>query len=200
MTLPWVAASRAKKISAYVKPADSVFEYGVGWGWNLAALDCARKIGFDIADAVREKVVGHGIEFIEPEKLPEGSVDVVICHHTLEHIPDPIAALNEMRRILKPRGKLLLFVPFERESRYTRFDRNEPNHHLYSWNVQTLGNLVEECGYKVAEGEVARFGYDRFAAVWAARLKVGEFGFRFIRGLVHLIKPAFEVRLIAARE
>jgi SAM-dependent methyltransferase len=197
---PWVATSRAKKISGHVKPGDTVFEYGVGWGWNLAALSCARKIGFDIAEAVRERVKEQGIEFIEPGKMADASVDVVVCHHTLEHLPNPLVALKEMRRMLKPTGKLLLFVPFERESRYTRFDRQEPNHHLFSWNVQTMGNLVEECGYKVVAGEVARFGYDRFAAVWSARVGLGGFGFRFIRGLVHLAKPAFEVRVVAVKE
>src|SRR6478672_4103328 len=98
-----------------------------------------------------------------------------------------------MRRILKPGGKLLLFVPFERESKYTRFDRSEPNHHLYSWNVQTLGNLVEQCGYKVAKGKVGRFGYDRFAAVWSARLHLGSFGFGLVGSCLHVVKPAFEV-------
>jgi SAM-dependent methyltransferase len=200
VAVPWVGALRAKKISAHVKASDTVFEYGVGWGWNLAALKCARRIGFDVADVVREKAQGQGIEFIAPEQLADGSVDVVVCHHTLEHVPNPIAALGDMRRILKPTGKLLLFVPFERESKYTRFDRNEPNHHLYSWNVQTLGNLVQECGFNVVEGLVAPFGYDRVAAVWSARFGLGNFGFRFIRSCAHLMKPAFEARVIASVE
>lgn len=200
VAFPWVAASRADKIAPYVKAGDTVFEYGVGWGWNLGALKCARKIGFDIAEAVRDKVKGQGIEFIAPAELADSSVDVVICHHTLEHLSEPVAALGEMRRILKPGGKLLLFVPFERESKYCHFDPNEPNHHLYSWNVQTLCNLVEECGFKVEKGRVAPFGYDRFAAVWAAKLHLGEFGFAVIRAGVHFVKPAFEVRVVATHE
>jgi hypothetical protein len=63
--------------------------------------------------------------------------------------------------------------------------------------VQTLGNLVEDIGFKVVQAWVGRFGYDRFAAVWAARLCSGEIGYRFIRGLAHLLKPAFEVRIVA---
>ena len=72
--------------------------------------------------------------------------------------------------MLRDNGKLLLFVPFEKERKYRRYDPVEPNNHLYSWNVQTLGNLVESSGFKVAKGIIGRFGYDRFAAVWAARL------------------------------
>lgn len=198
--LPWVSQHRAEKIAPYIKSTDVVFEYGVGWGWNLAAVNCARKIGFDVSELLRDKVTGQGIEFISsPTQLAANSADVIICHHTLEHLLEPPHALQEIKTILKPAGKLLLFVPFERESRYTRFDPAEPNHHLYSWNAQTLGNLVEQCGYKVQEAHVAPFGYDRFAAVWSHRLKLGSFGFRFIRGLVHLAKPAFEVRVVCGR-
>jgi SAM-dependent methyltransferase len=193
----WIAQSRAKKIAPHINPTDTVFEYGVGWGWNLGALKCARKFGFDISNIVREKVTARGIEWISaPDKFAEGSADVVICHHTLEHLLDPVAGLKQIKRLLRADGKLLLFVPFERESKYTRFDPAEPNHHLYSWNAQTLGNLVQETGFKVVEATVAPFGYDRFSAVWAARLNVGHFGFKFIRSCAHLLKPAFEVRIV----
>jgi SAM-dependent methyltransferase len=200
VAVPWVAQHRAKKIAPYIKPTGVVFEYGVGWGWNLAALECSRKIGYDVSDILRDKVTGQGIEFISSAaQLAPDSADVIICHHTLEHLLDPPRALQEMKLLLKPAGKLLLFVPFERESKYTRFDPAEPNHHLYSWNAQTLGNLVQQCGYNVHEAHVAPFGYDRFSAVWADRLKLGAFGFRFIRSLAHIAKPAFEVRVVCTR-
>jgi len=195
--LPWVAQHRAKKIAPYVASSDVVFEYGVGWGWNLAALKCRRKIGFDVSEMLRDKVAGQGIEFISStNQLVTSSADVIICHHTLEHIIDPTRALAEMKTSLKRDSKLLLFVPFERESRYTRFDPAEPNHHLYSWNAQTLGNLVQQCGFKVLEAHVAPFGYDRFSAVWSHRFKLGAFGFRLIRSIAHIAKPAFEVCVV----
>jgi SAM-dependent methyltransferase len=196
--VPWVSHQRAKKITPHIKTSDIVLEYGVGWGWNLIGLRCARKIGYDVSEILRDKVIGQGIEFISStSQVASASVDVIICHHTLEHLIDPVAGLNEMHSLLKPTGKLLLFVPFERESRYTRFDPAEPNHHLYSWNAQTLGNLVQQCGFKVVEANVTPFGYDRFSAVWANRAKLGSLGFRFIRSCAHLWKPAFEVRVIA---
>ena len=111
----------------------------------------------------------------------------------------PAAALEEMGRLLRLDGKLLLFVPFERERKYRRFDPDEPHHHVYSWNVQTLGNLVQECGFRVATAGTGRFGYDRFAAVWAAKMRLGEPGFRALRRLLLILKPAREVRLVATR-
>jgi FkbM family methyltransferase len=43
--------------------------------------------------------------------LPDAAVDVVLCTEVLEHVPEPIAALEEMARLLKPGGRLLLTAP-----------------------------------------------------------------------------------------
>jgi len=114
-------------------------------------------------------------------------------------VPGPAAVLGEIRRVLAPEGKLLLFAPLEREAKYNQFIPDEPNHHLYSWNTQTLGNLVRELGFDVAEAGTGEFGYSRFAAVWATKLRLGEKGFRCLRRLLHIVKPAREVRIIAVK-
>lgn len=197
---PWVSRLRAEKIRPHIRPTDRVFEYGVGSGWNLAQLNCAEKIGSDVSDFLREELEKHGIRFVaSPREVADASADAIICHHVLEHVPNPPESLAEMKRILKPGGKLLLFVPFEKERRYRQFDPSEPNHHLYSWNVQTLANLVTDCGWTVEDAGVGRFGYDRFAAKMTVRLKLCYHGFRTIRALAHLLKPALEVRLVARR-
>jgi len=198
--IPWVAALRARKFAPLVGPEDVVLEYGVGSGWNLADLRCQRKMGFDVADFLEPSLRALGIEFVADTKvLPDAAMDAVLCHHTLEHVLHPPEVLEEIRRLLKPAGRLLLYVPFEIEGRYEHFRLAEPNHHLYSWNVQTLGNLVEEAGFKVSEAGVGEFGYTRFAAAWAVKLRLGETGFRWLRRMLHGIRPAFEVRLIAIK-
>ena len=196
--LPWMIRARAEKLQPLIGPADVVLEYGVGAGWNLAGLRCARRIGLDVSDFLRAEVEGHGIEFVtETRPLAEQCVDVVLCHHALEHVLEPVAALVEMRRLLKPDGRLLLWVPFEDEWRHRRFERGEQNHHLYSWNPQTLGNLVEACGFRVQEAGLARYGWDRFAADWAVRMGLGEAGFRRLRRLLVTLRPLREVRILA---
>lgn len=198
---PWVARLRAKKIAPFVSCDSSVFEYGVGTGWNLAELKCGKKFGFDVAEHLGPVIAEHGIEFVEDTStLADGSFDVVICHHALEHTAIPPAVLGEMIRLLRAGGRLLLFVPFEKERRYRSYDRAEPNRHLYSWNVQTLGNLVEQMGLKVEEAGVGRFGYDRFAAVRAIKLHLGEAGYRLVRAMVHVVAPMLEVRVVAVKQ
>jgi SAM-dependent methyltransferase len=43
--------------------------------------------------------------------VPDDSFDVVLCTEVLEHVPEPIAALTEMVRILRPGGSLLITAP-----------------------------------------------------------------------------------------
>jgi SAM-dependent methyltransferase len=196
--VPWVARLRAEKIQPFVQAGDTVFEYGAGFGWNLLELWCARKLAYDISDVVKDST--SSIEWMkEIESVPSGSADVVICHHTLEHVVNPPQVLETLGRILKEAGTLLLYVPFEKERRYRYFNPAEPNHHLYSWNVQTLGNLVTECGWKVQSAKIGLFGYDRLAAKLALKLRFSENGFRAIRAIGHLVRPAAEVRIVAAK-
>ena len=195
----WVAESRALKFQRYIGPRDAVFEYGVGYGWNLAGLSCGRKAGFDVALFLAAEVEKRGIEFLkETETLPGGFADVIICHHTLEHVPSPSETLFELRRLVRDSGRLLLVVPYEVERRYRRFNPDEPNHHLYSWNPQSMGNLLLECGFSVEAMGVNRYGYDRFAAVQAARFG-GRTMFRALQSVGRMLRPIYEISAVARK-
>ncbi len=197
----WVYRLRSENFQRWIGAGDVVFEYGVGAGWNLARLRCGRRIGWDAADFLAERVRGLGIEFVGGTgSVADGSVDVVLCHQTLEHLLEPASALREMARILRPGGRLVLHVPWEVERRYRRYDPAEPNHHLYHWNAQNLGNLVTVLGWRIESVRVRRYGYDRFAANWGVRLQWGEVGFRALRAGMVALRPLREVELVARRE
>jgi SAM-dependent methyltransferase len=93
---------------------------GLGTGRNLPHYDATRVhqvVGVDPAlrmhrlAARRVKASGLNVELmgLSAEKLPaaDASFDTVVSTYTLCSIPDPVAALREMRRVLKPGGKLL---------------------------------------------------------------------------------------------
>jgi SAM-dependent methyltransferase len=198
--LPWVMALRARKFQPYVQPADVVFELGVGAGWNLGALRCARRIGCDASTFLSLQVTALGIEFVaDLHAIPDNLANVVICHHALEHLPDPTETLRRLRGILKKDGLLILHVPWERERRYARYRADEPNHHLFNWNAQNLGNLASVVGYKIESLVVRKYGYDRFAANLALKYRLGETGFRGLRTCLIALRPFREVELIASR-
>lgn len=43
---------------------------------------------------------------------PDASFDAILCSEVFEHLPDPLKALDEFARLLKPGGKLILTAPF----------------------------------------------------------------------------------------
>lgn len=56
---------------------------------------------------------GH-IDYVSDVKnipAPDGFFDVILCTEVLEHVPEPIEALREMARLLRPGGRLLVSAP-----------------------------------------------------------------------------------------
>jgi SAM-dependent methyltransferase len=194
----WVMRLRAEKFQPHVRPADVVVELGVGAGWNLGQLKCARRIGCDASEFLAERLAALGIEFVPAlASIGEATADVALCHHTLEHLLDPAGALRELARVLKPDGKLVLHVPWDRERRFANYRLDEPNHHLFTWNAQSIGNLVAALGWRIERIHTQRYGYDRFAANLAARFGLGGSGFRTGRKLMLALWPWHEVELVA---
>jgi ubiquinone/menaquinone biosynthesis C-methylase UbiE len=62
--------------------------------------------------------------------LPDGTADVVTCFTVLEHVPDEAAALAEMKRILRPGGRLIISVP----NRWWLFETHGADLPLFPWN------------------------------------------------------------------
>jgi SAM-dependent methyltransferase len=55
-------------------------------------------------------------------ELPDESFDAVLCSHVLEHVPDDVAAMRELRRIVAPRGWCLVMVPIDLGREHTYED------------------------------------------------------------------------------
>jgi ubiquinone/menaquinone biosynthesis C-methylase UbiE len=97
-----------------------VLEIGIGTGLNLSFYDAQKVsaiVGVDPAaqmqSLARQRAAGIGIpvQMIALElgqiQAADASFDSIVCTFTLCTIPDPLAALLEMRRVLKPGGRLL---------------------------------------------------------------------------------------------
>jgi SAM-dependent methyltransferase len=97
-----------------------VLEVGMGSGLNMPYYDKSRVaaiVGLDPSPGMRRRAeqriaqAGLAVEFVglsaEKIPLPDAAFDSVLITYTLCSIPDPVAALEEMRRVLKPDGRLI---------------------------------------------------------------------------------------------
>lgn len=86
--------------------------------------------------------------------LPDHSVDAIMCTEVLEHIPDPIGAIKEFSRLVKPGGYLLItapfaslthFAPYHFASGFSRFfyEKHLPENDFEITELQLNGNFFD---------------------------------------------------------
>lgn len=101
--------------------------------------------------------------------LKDDSIDFITCLDVIEHVYDVKPLLNEFRRILKPKGKLLVSTPYHGLIKNviisligfeTVFDPMGP--HIRFFTVKSLINALKSINLKV--NNVGYFG--RFFPLW----------------------------------
>ena len=83
-----------------------------------------------------------------PDYGPPKSADLVCCIDVLEHIEDDLFALEQMRDVLQPGGKLALLVP-SHQFLFGEFDRAVGHFRRYS--KQELVGKLTKVGFTVIE-------------------------------------------------
>jgi len=74
--------------------------------------------------------------------LDDQSFDTVVSTEVLEHVPDPLRALREMRRVLKPGGYVILSTPMY-------WPRHEIPYDFFRYPYDGLLYLVKESGFEL---------------------------------------------------
>jgi SAM-dependent methyltransferase len=99
----------------------SLLELGCGPGW---ALECFAQAGFEsvgidvskraVEDARQRGLTAHAVD-VDAVDLPEslGHFDVVIALEVLEHLVDPLSAVEKILAVLRPGGCLVVSLPNE---------------------------------------------------------------------------------------
>jgi SAM-dependent methyltransferase len=165
----------------------AVLENGCGVGMYLKRLsvDAAFAVGLEIElprarEAAEQKLVvlnGAG----EALPIEDKKFDLVLSHEVLEHVADDRRCLEEIVRVLKPGGRLVLFVPnrgypFETHGIYWRGKyhfgnifgvnylprkwRNKLAPHVRVYSGKDLAKLIEGLPVRVVEKTVIFGAYD----------------------------------------
>jgi SAM-dependent methyltransferase len=155
------------KFEEFVRPDEVVADFGCGGGFILDALTCGKRVGVELNPAARGHAASLGIDtHASFDSVPEGSVDLLISNHALEHAQAPHAELVKALRALKPGGRTVFVVPYDGWLNPEPFVPNEINQHLYAWTPLLLGNLFQSAGFVIDKVEVLWSAWTPDAYKW----------------------------------
>lgn len=118
----YLSAVQIMKEKNTIKPNMKILDIGSGEGFFKVFFDslCAEKIEWHGVEVWPERAdlcrhLGYQIEQItlEEGELPfaDGTFDIVLASHVLEHIPNPSTIVAEMGRVLSKGGHLIVGTP-----------------------------------------------------------------------------------------
>lgn len=161
----WLSRGQRQALAALgLAPGDSLLDVGCGTGG--ATIEAARSqragraCGVDLSPGMIQHAIhqarGLGnVEFrvADAEELPypAASFDGALCAHSLHHYSDPVRALREIRRVLKPGGRFVL-LDSDRAAcswvwTWDRFLRLFEAGHVKYYTEAELLLLVAEAGF-----------------------------------------------------
>lgn len=156
-----------------------ILDVGCGTGANLIMLSKSGDAeGVDISPDALEFCRQRGLDNVRlgsAEEIPyeDGSFDLVTALDVVEHLDDDLAGLREMRRVLKPDGRILLFVP---TFMFLWGVQDDVSHHRRRYRLTELRRTVEQAGFEVERTTYANITF--FAPILLVRIFMRLTGLR----------------------
>jgi SAM-dependent methyltransferase len=135
----------------------------------------------------------------------DAGFDVIFFNHVIEHIPDDVAALSSVARILKPGGLLVLGTPNEGSWWWQLAYRRAPEvlastDHVHFYTARSIGRKMEASGLRLIETKHLGWGPPDWH--WDGRLRQHKWLDDLFEcaGSVLLPRQASSLYLIATRD
>lgn len=129
-----------------------ILDVGCGTGANLLMLSkYGDAEGVDVSEDALAFCRERGLKNVKlgaAEKLPyeEGTFDLVTALDVVEHLDDDLGGLREMRRVLRPGGRVLLFVP---TFMFLWGLQDDVSNHRRRYRLPELRRVLEQAGFEI---------------------------------------------------
>ena len=141
--------STRRLITKHILPGSKILDVGVGLGRVIGPLKSFDRHGIDISLdyllKAREKGINVCMSKIEDMPYRDNLFDAVVVCDVLEHVFDLNACCENILRVLKPGGTLIIRVPFKEDlDVYLRDDLPYEYIHLRSFDAASLRLLFSK--------------------------------------------------------
>lgn len=105
-------------------------------------------LGFNLSPVAIENIRSNGIEATlgDGQRMPfdNGSFDAVLCFETLEHVESPAQLLDELARVCRTDGRVLVSIPWVPRTFIHARDRSQPlgHQHIFEFCRADFAALV----------------------------------------------------------
>lgn len=132
-------------------------------GWAVDGVD------FD-SKAIANAKIKYGLDLhcgdLHGVKFADQTFDAVTMSHVIEHLPDPLKLLQELWRILKTGGRLVVTTPNSAGFGHQKFGAYwfgiDPPRHLKIYSPRTLRSCAERIGFKEIKTKTTAANADIF--------------------------------------
>ena len=121
-----------------------------GWTGPMRGLEPDAGAAERARDLLGVPVRVGGVEALSEE--PSG-LSAIVLRHVIEHVPQPLEALQDLRTLLAPNGVLYLGTPDARTLSARVFGRYwhgyDPPRHLFAFTAEGMRALLERAGFAI---------------------------------------------------
>jgi len=133
----------------------SIIDYGCGPGWFLSELPSWSRLGVEVSPHAFSHCIESGIPVVRTLHDVATQVDVVAMLHVIEHLPNPLRVVAQLRRCLKPGGWFICATPDFDSPCAVRFGDNyrmlhDPTH-CSLFTRESLHRMLRDMGFWVHE-------------------------------------------------
>lgn len=145
------------RVNLGLTPRSRILDMGSGAGATLVTLSLFGYRDLTGIDPFVEADITYrdGVSVLKTEMSGlSRQFDLVLANHSVEHVPDPLRTLGEIRRLLKPGAFAVIRMPVLAHA-WERYGVNwvqlDPPRHLFLFTVPTFAKLAAEAGFALED-------------------------------------------------
>ena len=183
----WWFVGRRKILKSFVarivadlkRRRPEILDIGCGTGANLEMLaEFGEAQGVDVSAEALAFCRTRGLDHVrqgEAEQLPyeDSKFDLVTALDVVEHLDDDLSGLKEMRRVLHPHGRALIFVP---AFMFLWGVQDDISNHRRRYTLSGIKSVLQSAGFELERATYANITF--FFPILLGRILMRATGYR----------------------